>query len=100
MFPRGLIFWYFRTKEELVVEVAKRVLPTDVMQICIDKGLTGRELLQCVGLNYADKYSDKRMRMLLIHTLSLANVNEVVKEELSRVCSHLLDVLVEKVFWE
>lgn len=95
---KGLVFWYFRTKEELVTEVAKRALPTDVISRCIDEGLNGQELLICIGTNYLNKYRDDEYRMLFINTLALANVNEIVREELSKICSDLLDRVAEKAY--
>jgi len=95
---KGLVFWYFRSKEALIVEVAKRALPTDVISACIERGESGVEMLRCIGVNYLNKYSDEESRLLLINTLALANVNEYVREELSKTCFTLLDKVAEKVF--
>jgi len=95
---KGLVFWYFRSKEELIVEVAKKALPTDVISECVAKELKGRELLTCVGVNYLNKYRDDEYRLLLINTLALANVNKMIQEELIKLCGELLDKVAEKTY--
>jgi len=95
---KGLVFWYFRSKEELIIEVAKKALPTDVISECIAKELKGRELLECIGANYLNKYGDNEYRLLLINTLALANTNKVIQEELAKLCGELLDKVAEKTY--
>ncbi len=95
---KGLVFWHFRSKRELIVEVARRALPTDVIKGCISKGLEGEELLKCVGMNYLSKYGSKEMRALLINTFALANINSVVEGEVLRVCGKLLNTIASKVY--
>jgi len=95
---KGLVFWYFRSKEALIVEVAKRALPTDVLTSCIERDLNGVDLLRCIGVSYMDKYSDEDSRLLLINTLVLANMNEYVREEMSKTCFTLLDKVAERVY--
>jgi len=95
---KGLVFWYFRSKEELIIEVAKKALPTDVISECIAKELKGRELLECIGAKYLSKYGDNENRLLLINTLALANTNKVVQEELAKLCGELLDKAAEKTY--
>jgi len=95
---KGLVFWHFRTKEELVVRVAERALPSDVIRKCVDSGLRGKELLYCIGKSYLKKYEDEVNRLLFINTLALSNVNEKMKEELRGICSGLLERAAEKVY--
>jgi len=95
---KGLVFWHFRTKEELVVRVAERALPSDVIRKCIDSGLKGKDLLYCIGESYLKKYEDEVNRLLFINTLALSNVNEKMKEELRGICSELLERVAEMVY--
>lgn len=95
---KGLVFWHFRSKDELVIEVARRALPTDVIEGCVSKNLKGERLLECVGVNYLSKYGIKEMRALLINTFALANINDVIGSEVLRVCGKLLNTIASKVY--
>jgi len=95
---KGLVFWYFRSKEELIIEVAKRALPTDVISECLNEKLEGRELLMCIGSKYLEKYKDDEKRLLLVNTLSLANMNELIRKELLGMCNELLNEVAKRVF--
>jgi len=95
---KGLVFWYFRSKEELMIEVARKALPTDVISECLDEKLEGRELLTCIGSKYLEKYKDNEKRLLLVNTLSLANMNELIRKEILGMCYELLNEVGEKVY--
>jgi len=59
--------------------------------------VNGEEIHKCIGVNYLEKYSDEDLRLLLINTLMLANMNEYVQEELSVTCFKFLDKVAERV---
>ncbi|MCE4623649.1 MAG: TetR/AcrR family transcriptional regulator [Caldisphaeraceae archaeon] len=83
---KGLIFWYFRSKEELILEVAVRSLPTDIMEQCLKEGIGGGELLRCIGKRYLDKYKDPVLKNLLLHTLSAEALYPSIRAEITKLC--------------
>jgi AcrR family transcriptional regulator len=34
---KGLIFWYFKRKDDLISEIASRALPVDIIEYCLSK---------------------------------------------------------------
>ncbi len=95
---KGLVFWYFRSKEELIIEVAKRSLPLEIFDSCLELGLTGKDILRCIGEGYIKKYSKPEQRSLLLHTMALGTVYKEITDEINRLCEEKLDKVAEKVF--
>ena len=97
---KGLIFWYFNSKDKLIKEVSIRALPIDVINLCLEKNVLGRELLYCVASRYLDKYRDQMMRQLLLHTMAIANIYPEIGDKVNILCNELLKDITEKVFGE
>ncbi len=83
---KGLLFWYFRSKDELILEVAKRSLPIDILKKCLKDGREGADLLYCIGRGYLEKYQDIIHRNLILHTLSIRTLYPQVEENLRDMC--------------
>jgi len=97
---KGLVFWYFRTKQELIAEVAKRSLPVDVIDECIKSGETGKRLLECIGRNYLRKYRDPVQRNLLLHAMALETILPEVGNTIRELCEEKIVEIAEKAFNE
>ncbi len=95
---KGLIFWYFSSKDELILEVAKRSLPLDVMEECLRTEMRGKDLLQCIGKKYFDKYHNEEMRLLLIHTMAIGSSYPRVGEYIRELCEGLMEEAAKKAF--
>ncbi len=95
---KGLVFWYFRSKEELIIEVAKRSLPLGIIDSCLESGLTGEKLLECIGKGYMEKYRDPIQRNLLLHTMALETLYKEIAEEINSLCEEKTSKVAEKVF--
>ncbi|MCD6508923.1 MAG: TetR/AcrR family transcriptional regulator [Thermoprotei archaeon] len=95
---KGLIFWYFRRKDDLIKEVAKRSLPLDIISECLCSGLKGRQLLRRIAEEYVRKYSCDTNRSLLFQALSIRSTHPTIGKEISEVCSTLLDRVAEEVY--
>ncbi len=95
---KGLIFWYFRSKDELILEIAQKSLPLDILDECLNKKLQGEGLLKCVGERYLDKYKDSSMRNLLLHTLAAGSMYPQIQDELRKMCTNYTKKLAFKVF--
>ncbi len=95
---KGLVFWYFRSKEELIIEVAKRSLPLDIIDSCLELDMTGTKILDCIGKGYMKKYRDPVQRSLLLHTMALETLYKEIAEEMNSLCEEKSSVVAEKVF--
>jgi len=94
---KGLIFCYFSSKDELVLEVAMRSLPADVLRECLDK-TSGKELLECIGRRYIEKYRDDAMRNLLIYSMGISHNYPELEEALRETCDDLLREAARKAY--
>ena len=92
---KGLIFWYFKSKDELVMEVAIRSLPGDVISECIRE--KGKKALRCVAEKYIEKYSDRDMRNLMIYSFSLKEIYPRIKDVLTDICEDMIYKMASKV---
>lgn len=97
---KGLIFWYFKDKDELILEVARKALPAEVISSCLEKDIAGKDLLRCIAESYISKYTDPKMRNLLLHSLSASSHYEPLAELLKKTCGELLQKATLKVFGE
>jgi len=95
---KGLVFWYFRSKRELIIEVAKRSLPLRIIDSCLESGLNGEKLLECIGESYIEKYRDPIQRSLFLHTMALESLYEEIAKEINSLCEEKINKVVEKVF--
>lgn len=95
---KGLIFWYFRSKDELIIEVALRSLPADVMDYCLRSKKRGSKLLFCLGEKYLEKYSNEMFKNLLLHTLSAETVYPRVREEVRKICENYVKKVAIRVY--
>ncbi len=94
---KGLIFWYFSSKDELILEVARRSLPADLLRECLEER-RGRELLECIGRRYLEKYRDEEMRSLLIYSLGISQAYPELEEEVRVTCDELLREAARKAY--
>ncbi len=95
---KGLIFWYFRSKDELILEVASRSLPLDAVKSCLQEDLEKEELLRCIGMRYLEKYRNPVMRNLMLHSISAETLYPQIGEKIRDLCGRLLRDAAEKVF--
>jgi len=94
---KGIVFWYFNTKDRLILEVARKSLPHDIMINCLSEG-NGEEILRCIGSKYLEKYSDPIMRMLFLRTISLMGDYEELAAINRELCGSLVVEVSRRVF--
>jgi AcrR family transcriptional regulator len=94
---KGIVFWHFNTKDQLILEIAKRSLPHDIVTNCLSEG-NGEEILRCIGSRYLEKYSDPTMRMLFLRTISLMGNYKELTASSRELCGPLVAEVSRRVF--
>ena len=79
------------------MEVVKRSLPEDVIKGCLEE-FEGRELLECIGKRYMEKYRDEVMRSLLIYSMGISQQYHEVEEMVKETCEDLLRKVAIKAY--
>ncbi|QIW23650.1 TetR/AcrR family transcriptional regulator [Sulfolobus sp. S-194] len=92
---KGIIFWHFKTKDQLILEVAKKSIPLDIVEDCI---ANGGEILECIGTKYLEKYDNPTMRKLFLHTLSAMNLYKELSENIRELCDSVVRKISLKIF--
>ncbi len=95
---KGLVFWYFRSKDELILEVAQRSLPGDIIEGCLQTDLEGADILWCIGRRYMEKYSDPTNRKLMLHTISAETLYPPLMETIREICTDYMKKLAQRVY--
>jgi len=95
---KALIFWYFNSKDELIIEICKKVLPIDIFELCLDKKLSGSSLLRCLADEYLNKYNNRLMRSLLLHTIAIGDMYPEIHNRLDIICNEIFKKLSRHVF--
>ncbi len=95
---KGLIFWYFRSKDELILEVAVRSLPLDIIKECFNEGVRDVELLKCIGKRYLSKYRNPVFKHLLFHTLASETIYPQIKDKVRKLCRNYLREAASRVY--
>ncbi|MFP3228504.1 MAG: helix-turn-helix domain-containing protein [Caldisphaera sp.] len=93
---KGIVFWHFKTKDQLILEVAKKSLPLDIIESCLEE--KNDNVLECIGNKYLEKYSNPIMRKLLLHTLSAMNNYKELGDNIRELCSPLVKEISKKAF--
>jgi AcrR family transcriptional regulator len=94
---KGIFFWHFNTKNQLILEIAKRSLPLDLVMNCLSEG-NGEQILRCIGSKYIEKYSDSVMRMLFLRTISVMSNYEELAANSRELCGPLIVEISRRVF--
>ena len=69
---KSLVFWYFKSKKDLIKEIVEEILPRRIIESCLEKELKGEELLDCVIERYINLLSDDTNKKLAIHLMELS----------------------------
>lgn len=95
---KGLIYWYFKSKEELIKATALIALPHKLMikELC-KKHKNVRDLLSSLGRSYLEFYSNKNYKRFFLHAIAskhrLPYLNKMCKE----LCNDLLKLGEERM---
>ncbi len=96
---KGLIFWYFDSKDKLIKEVIKRSLPMDLVRRILETESSGKDLLKLIAERYIEYYSNNPfMRNLLLNSLATENVYPTIKGEIDDLCGRISREVAKRAF--
>ena len=95
---KGLLFFYYENKENLIIEAALKSVPIEVMNI-IDSTvyLDGSGILHDLGIKFLNYYQSKDIRNLFLYTVSNKNKYPVLKDKLKDLCFTSFDNVFSRV---
>ncbi len=94
---KSLVFWYFKSKKDLIQEVVKDVLPRRIIEECLE-GKKGEELLDCVIENYIKLMSNDINKKLAMHLVDLSLTDPDYAKLYDEFCEQGLASLAENLF--
>ncbi len=96
---KALVFWYFKDKKELIREVSKKALPTEVLERCLSNpNLKGKELLKCIVMNMLLKYNDEVMRKLYVHAMEYSLIDPEIRKYVNIICDRMIKEVAKRSF--
>ena len=99
---RGLLHYYFGTKEQLLIEVVRREadIRTERLEEAIEASSDAEDVLDALVRSFEDWLGDGPAPVMIFEMLTLAQRNEEIAAELAllgrRTRSHLADALERK----
>ena len=99
---RGLLHYYFGTKEQLLIEVVRREadIRTERLEDAIEAASDAEDVLDALVRSFEDWLGDGPAPVMIFEMLTLAQRNEEIAAELAllgrRTRSHLADALERK----
>ena len=94
---KTLVFWYFKNKDQLVEEVIKTIIPSKIVEKCMNNDVKGIEMIDCLVDSYYKFLEDDVNRKLTFHLLDLAVTNDKYRETYEAFCEVDLKKIIEKV---
>ena len=95
---KGLIFFYYENKENLIIASALKSVPIEVMNYIDDTAyLDGNGILHDLGIKFLDYYRNPATRNLFLYTISNKNKYPVLKDKLRDLCFTSFDNIFNRV---
>jgi len=94
---KTLVFWYFKSKDQLVEEVIKTVIPSKIVERCLNNDVRGTDMVDCLVDSYYEFLSNDVNKKLTFHLLDLAVTDSKYKEVYDTFCEIDLRKIIERV---
>ena len=95
---KGLIFFYYENKENLIIASALKSVPIEVMNYIDDTAyLDGNGILHDLGIKFLDYYRSPDIRNLFLYTISNKNKYPALKDKLQDLCFTSFDNIFNRV---
>ena len=95
---KGLIFFYYENKENLIIASALKSVPIEVMNYIEDTAyIDGNGILHDLGIKFLDYYKRSDIRNLFLYTISNKNKYPALKDKLRDLCFRSFDNIFNRV---
>lgn len=95
---KGTFYTYFRSKEELIKEVAINSAPVNVLDRVLEKDYESVDrMLMDLALSYISKYNDPIERRLFLYCVGIANRYEIIRNLFKKMYTSSYAKLKEKL---
>ena len=95
---KGLIFFYYENKENLIIRSALKSVPIDVMNYIDNTSyLDGNAILHDLGIKFLNYYKESDIRNLFLYTISNKNNYPALKDKLRDLCFTSFDNIFNRV---
>ena len=95
---KGLLFFYYKSKENLIIDAAIKSVPLDVLNYIETKEYNDiHSILYDLGTRFLDSYKNQDLRNLFLYTISNKNKYPEIKEKLRELCFTNFDEIFSKI---
>ena len=95
---KGLLFFYYKSKENLIINAAIKSVPLDVFNYIEAKEYIDVDsLLYDLGIKFLYSYRNEDIRNLFLYTISNKNKYPEIKEKLKELCFTNFDKIFNKI---
>ena len=95
---KGLLFFYYENKENLIIESALKSVPIEVMNAIDNTAyLDGNGILYDLGIKFLYYYKTSDIRNLFLYTVSNKNKYPALKDKLKDLCFTSFDNIFNRV---
>jgi len=95
---KGLLFFYYKSKENLIIDAAIKSVPLDVLNYIETKEYSDiHSILYDLGTRFLDSYKNQDLRNLFLYTISNKNKYPEIKEKLKELCFTNFDEIFSKI---
>ena len=95
---KGLLFFYYENKENLIIESALKSVPIEVMNAIDNTAyLDGNGILYDLGIKFLYYYKPSDLRNLFLYTVSNKNKYPALKDKLKDLCFTSFDNVFSRV---
>ncbi len=95
---KGLLFFYYKSKENLIINAAIKSVPLDVLNYIEAKEYNDiNSILYDLGTKFLYSYKNEDIRNLFLYTISNKNKYPEIKEKLKELCFTNFDEIFEKI---
>ncbi|SMD30750.1 TetR/AcrR family transcriptional regulator [Picrophilus oshimae] len=95
---KGLLFFYYESKENLIIESALKSLPIYIIN-SVNNGsyFDANNVLYDLGIKFLYYYKNQDLRNLFLYTISNKNRYDILKDRLKYLCFTSFDSVFDKV---
>jgi len=95
---KGLLFFYYKSKENLIIEAAIKSVPLDVLNYVETNEYNDiNSILYDLGIKFLYSYRNEDIRNLFLYTVSNKNKYPEIKDNLKELCFTNFDEIFSKI---